>query len=140
MAMQVGGKKGGPKSDINITPLIDIVLVLLIIFMVLTPITQMGYDVRTPPKLEKLVAPPSADQIIVRMDRDGRIYINKDLIPAAQFPAKLQQVMQNRNAKIAFFAADGDLPWDKVAQFLDTCRDNGADNLGIVFDDLSPTT
>jgi biopolymer transport protein TolR len=135
MAMSVG-KSGGVKSDINITPLVDVVLVLLIIFMVAVPILQLGYEVQVPPKVESAVPPPSGDQIIVRMDRAGQIFINKQLIAANEFPAKLREVLTNRQSKLVFFAADGELPWDQVADFMDLCRHNGAENLGIVFEDL----
>ena len=127
-------------ADINITPLVDVVLVMLIIFMVATPLTQMGYGVQVPPKIETATPPPpSADQIIVRMDKDGRQYINKELISPTDFPGRLKQALTNRSSKVVFFAADGDLPYGKVADFMDTCRQNGAQNLGIVFDDLRPT-
>ncbi len=135
MAMSVGGS-GGYKTDINITPLVDVVLVLLIIFMVVTPLTQVGHETRLPPKLETQVVLPNTDQIIVRMDRDGRYYINKDLIPASEFPFRLQEVMQGRSSKIAFFAADGELEYGKVAEFLDMVQKNGAENIGLVFDDI----
>jgi biopolymer transport protein TolR len=135
MAMSVGGG-GGVKSDINITPLVDVVLVLLIIFMVVTPLTQMGYDVQVPPKVETAVPTPSQDQVIVRMDAQKRYYINKEQIPLAQFPQRLQEAMTNRQSKVVFFAADGELPYGDVAFFMDLCRDNGVQNLGIVFEDL----
>jgi biopolymer transport protein TolR len=135
MAMNVGGG-GGVKSDINITPLVDVVLVLLIIFMVVTPILQMGYEVQVPPKVESAVPPPSSDQVIVRMDLDGTTWINKMAIPRAEFPARLQEILKGRQTRVIFFAADGELPYDKVADFMDMCRHNGADNLGIVFEDM----
>jgi biopolymer transport protein ExbD len=138
MAMNVGSA-GGVRSEINVTPLVDVVLVLLIIFMVITPLLQMGYEVTTPPEVESAVPPPISDQIIVRLDRDGRMYINKEAIPAADFPRRLTEAMHNRESRVVFFAADGDLPFGPVAEFLDTCRNNGAKNLGIVFEDLSAT-
>ena len=65
--------RAGPKGDINITPLVDVVLVLLIIFMVVTPLLQMGYEVQVPPKVESAAPPPDmSDQIIVRMDAERR--------------------------------------------------------------------
>jgi biopolymer transport protein ExbD len=135
MAMNVGSA-GGVKSDINITPLVDVVLVLLIIFMVVTPILQMGYEVQVPPKVESAVPPPTSDQVIVRMDLDGTTWINKMAIPKNEFPARLQEVLKGRQTRVIFFAADGELPYDQVADFMDVCRHNGADNLGIVFEDM----
>ena len=136
MSMNVGGG-GALKSEINVTPLVDVVLVLLIIFMVVIPILQMGYPVDTPPENKTAaVVPPSADQLIVRMDRDGRTYLNKEEVPMAQFGGRLKQM--NRGKKIVFFAADGELPYGQVAEFMDLCRNNGAEKLGIVFDDIKP--
>jgi biopolymer transport protein ExbD len=136
MAMSTGGG-GGIRSEINVTPLVDVVLVLLIIFMVIIPILQQGYPVVTPPKSKDViirVAPP--DQIIVRLDREGRMYINKEEIARAQFATRLQTALTGREDKVIFFAADGDLPYGKVAEFLDFVRKSGAKNLGMVFDDI----
>lgn len=136
MAMNVGAS-GGVKSDINITPMVDVILVLLIIFMISVPLLQMGYPVQVPPKVEAAAPPPTMqDQVIVRMDAQGQTYINKQLIPRAQFGGRLREAMTGRQSKVVFFAADGELPFDKVADFMDECRDNGAENLGIVFEDL----
>jgi biopolymer transport protein TolR len=138
MAMNVGGG-GGVRSDINITPLVDVVLVLLIIFMVVTPLLQMGYQVQVPPKVEAAAPPPSGDQLIVRMDAEGKTYINKLQISPQEFPTRLQEALRGRTSKVIFFAADGELSYDKVADFMDLCRDNGAENLGIVFEDMRST-
>jgi biopolymer transport protein TolR len=136
MAMNVGAS-GGVKSDINITPMVDVILVLLIIFMISVPLLQMGYAVQVPPKVESSAPPPQmSDQIIVRMDAQGQSYINKSLIPRDQFGGRLREALTGRQSKVVFFAADGELEYDKVADFMDECRDNGAENLGIVFDDM----
>ena len=136
MAMNMGAS-GGVRSEINITPLVDVVLVLLIIFMVAVPLLQMGYAVQVPPKVESAAPPPQVnDQVIVRMDAQGQTYINKSLIPRDQFGGRLRETLNGRQSKVVFFAADGELDYDKVADFMDECRDNGAENLGIVFDDL----
>jgi biopolymer transport protein ExbD len=133
------GQGGSLKSEINVTPLVDVVLVLLIIFMVVIPILQMGYPVDTPPENKNAqFVPPSADQLIVRMDRDGRTFLNKEEVPMAQFAQRLKDM--NRGKKIVFFAADGELPYGQVAEFMDLCRNNGAEKLGIVFDDIKPTS
>jgi biopolymer transport protein TolR len=136
MAMNVGAT-GGVKSDINITPMVDVILVLLIIFMISVPLLQMGYPVQVPPKIQTSAPPPmQEDQIIVRMDAQGQTFINKAQIPMADFGGRLRQALTGRQSKVVFFAADGELPYDKVADFMDLVRDSGAENLGIVFDDL----
>jgi biopolymer transport protein ExbD len=127
------------KSEINVTPLIDVVLVLLIIFMVVQPMLQVGYEVDTPPEVKtNLPPPPSDDQIIVRMDASGKTFLNKEEVPIGQFAVRLGQALKGRSREIVFFAADGELLYEKVAFFLDLCRDAGAKKLGIVFDDIKP--
>lgn len=137
MAM-TGGKMGDMKSDINITPLVDVVLVLLIIFMVVTPLLQRGYETKVPPKTTGPSLPVASDQIVIRLAVDGGIFINRDQFTEREFPAKLAEVMKGRESRVAFFAADGDIPYEKVASFMDLCNDSGAKNLGIVLDDIAP--
>jgi len=137
MSMMTGGS-GTLKADINITPLVDVVLVLLIIFMVITPLVQVGYDTKVPPKTESTAAPPpSTDQIIIRLETDGRIFINKEEVAERDFPNRLRDVLKNRESKVTFFAAAGELPYDRVMAFMDVCRNAGAQNIGIVLEELS---
>src|SRR3984893_4894623 len=138
MAMEVRGGASGIKSDINITPLVDVVLVLLIIFMVAVPLLQMGYAVQVPPKVTTATPQPDADQIMVRLDEQGHAFINKTPVELAQFQGVLRSALTGRQSKVVFFAADGELPYDKVATFMDLTRDAGAQNLGIVFEDMRP--
>jgi biopolymer transport protein ExbD len=139
MAMEVRGGASGIRSDINITPLVDVVLVLLIIFMVAVPLLQMGYAVQVPPKVTTATPQPDADQIMVRLDEQGHAFINKTPVELAQFQGVLRTALTGRQSKVVFFAADGELPYDKVATFMDLTRDAGAQNLGIVFEDMKPT-
>ena len=109
MAMNVGAS-GGVKSDINITPMVDVILVLLIIFMISVPLLQMGYPVQVPPKIQTSAPPPmQEDQIIVRMDAQGKTYINRAQIPLSDFAGKLRTAMTGRQSKVVFFDADGEL-------------------------------
>src|ERR671928_114378 len=80
-------------ADINVTPLVDVCLVLLIIFMVITPVVQMGYLVKVPPKAPANL-PPSAvqDQIILRLQADKSVLINKDNVPVDQFPQRMREI------------------------------------------------
>lgn len=137
MSMAVGSPSGTLKADINITPLVDVVLVLLIIFMVITPILQMGYDTNVPPKDNTVSTPSTLDQVIIRLEGDGRIFINKEEVGEREFPTRLQQVLRGRESKVTFFAAAGTLSYERVMYYMDVCKNNGAQKLGIVLEELS---
>jgi biopolymer transport protein ExbD len=133
--MQVGGS-GSIKSDINVTPLVDVVLVLLIIFMVITPVIQMGYLVRVPPKAPANV-PPSAvqDQIVLRLAAGDRVFINKEELTMVQFPARIREVLHGNTSKMVFFSGARDVDYDATMKFLDLARASGAKNIGIIVED-----
>jgi biopolymer transport protein ExbD len=139
--MQVGGS-GSVKSDINVTPLVDVVLVLLIIFMVLTPAVQMGYLVKVPPKAPANL-PPSAvqDQIVLRLVSGGRVLINKEEMSVEQFPNRIREVLRGNTAKMVFFSGGRDVDYETTMKFLDLARQSGAKNIGIIVEDptSSPT-
>ena len=130
--MQVGGS-GSIKSDINVTPLVDVVLVLLIIFMVITPVVQMGYLVRVPPKAPANLPPAAVqDQIILRFMQEQRIFINKDEMTADQFPLKLRDVLHGNQSKMVFFQGAPENDYESTMKFLDMARLSGAKNIGII--------
>jgi len=137
--MQVGGS-GSIKSDINVTPLVDVVLVLLIIFMVLTPVVQMGYLVKVPPKAPANL-PPSAvqDQIVLRLAAGGRVLINKEEMSIEQFPNRIREVMRGNPSKMVFFSGARDVDYDTTLKFLDLARQSGARNIGIIVEDPMST-
>lgn len=133
--MQVGGS-GGMRSEINVTPLVDVVLVLLIIFMVLTPVVQMGYLVKVPPKAPANL-PPSAvqDQIVLRLAAGPRVLINKDEMSMEQFPARIRDVLRGNTSKMVFFSGAREVDYDTTMKFLDLARASGAKNIGIIVED-----
>jgi biopolymer transport protein TolR len=135
--MQVGGG-GSLRSDINVTPLVDVVLVLLIIFMVITPVVQMGYLVRVPPKAPANL-PPSAvqDQIILRLMPDNRILINKDEVAPDQFPQRIRDIIHGNTSKMVFFSGSPEVDYETTMRFLDMARASGAKNIGIIVEDPS---
>jgi biopolymer transport protein ExbD len=133
--MQVGGG-GSLNSSINVTPLVDVVLVLLIIFMVITPVVQMGYLVRVPPKAPANL-PPSAvqDQIIFRLLPEGRIMINKEEVSAEQFPNRVRELLHGNTSKMVFFTGSRENDYETTMRFLDSARNAGAKNVGIIVED-----
>jgi biopolymer transport protein TolR len=134
MAAVGGPAGGGYKSDINITPLVDIVLVLLIIFMVITPLLQMGYDVKVPPKATVENPPPAMDQLIVSLTLQNRIYLNKEPLDAQSLALRLGEILKNRRDKTVFFSADDGAVYGEVVKVMDIVRNAGANNIGIVLE------
>lgn len=135
MAMAgVGGAPGAYKSDINITPLVDVVLVLLIIFMVITPLLQVGYDVKVPPKATVDTPPPSLDQLIVSVTAGKTLYLNKERLDKQSLSLRLSEILKNRRDKTVFFSADDTVTYGEVATVMDLVRSAGANNIGIVLE------
>ena len=130
--MQVGGG-GSLQSNINVTPLVDVVLVLLIIFMVITPVVQMGYLVRVPPKAPANL-PPSAiqDQIILRLLPDNRMFINKDEVAPGDFAVRIHDIMHGNQSKMVFFQGSPDVDYDATMKYLDMSRASGAKHIGSI--------
>jgi len=133
--MQVGGG-GGLSKDINVTPLVDVVLVLLIIFMVMTPVVQMGYLVKVPPKAPANL-PPSAvqDQIVLRLAAGPRVLINKEEMSMEQFPSRIRDILRGNTSKMVFFSGGREVDYETTIKFLDLARASGAKNIGIIVED-----
>lgn len=128
---------GNPKSEINITPLVDVVLVLLIIFMVVTPLLQMGYDVKVPPKAQSDTPQPPADQLIVSLTTGNRLYLNKEEMNAQTLALRLDEILRNRRDKTVFFSSEDGANYGRVVQVMDLMRTSGVKTIGIVLDTVS---
>jgi len=135
VGMQVGTSK--VNSDINVTPLVDVVLVLLIIFMVVTPLLTRGYELDIPQKMENIEIPQeiASEQLIVTYTAAEGIFINKDSVARADFATRLEEILTGRRKKTVFFAAARELNYGEVVEVLDTVRNAGADAIGLVTDD-----
>jgi biopolymer transport protein TolR len=132
----VSGSVGEYKSDINITPLVDVVLVLLIIFMVITPLLQMGYDVKVPPKNinQPPNTPPPTDLIIVSLTPQNKYFLNKDEVTAQTLSLRLTEILKNRANKTIFFSGDDEANYGEVIKVMDLARNAGAKSIGIVME------
>jgi biopolymer transport protein ExbD len=133
MAMDVGGKKGGSKSEINVTPLIDIVLVLLIIFMVLTPSMLKHLPTMVPDKSEDdTPAGPPDSAIMVEYTAKRELTVNSESVAVELLAVKLQERLKARRQKVVFFKAEDKAPYGEVVRLLDIARGSGAETLAIV--------
>jgi biopolymer transport protein ExbD len=133
MAFSVGGARGRPSGEINVTPLIDIVLVLLIIFMVMTPVMLKELVAKVPQKSTELVPqPPGENPIIVEVDAADRIKLNGDAVAAEALGAQVGERLRHDRQKVVFFKIDDDASYGSAVRVMDVCKGAGAATLGII--------
>lgn len=133
MGMAVGGSKGS-MSEPNIVPLIDVLLVLIIIFMVITPTVPQGLDARIPqatqPKDVDKDVPPAA--IVVQLTANGNVLINQDKTSWDGLGARLENIFKQRAEKAAFVRGDDSVQFADVARAIDIMRGAGIENVGLI--------
>jgi biopolymer transport protein TolR len=131
--MAMGGQQDDrrPMADINVTPLVDVMLVLLVIFMVTAPMMQQGVQVNLPKADTKAMATPD-ETVVVTVDKSGKVFINKEEIPAADLRGKLTAMFATREKKEVFLKADAGVPYGEVVKAMADIKGAGIERLGMV--------
>ena len=134
MGMAVGGPSGGPKADINMTPMIDVLLVLIIIFMVITPLTPKGLEALIPQPSPPNAKQTDADQrtVVIVIDKNKNLMINSEPTDMNKLQSRLEEIFKTRAERVVFVKGDPDLEFEIVAKAIDVAHGAGIDKVGLM--------
>lgn len=138
MAMDIGGAKGGLKADINVTPLVDVMLVLLIIMMLIAPMLQQGVPVQLPKADNTTDKPETQDQTVLHIDRFGAFFVNSLPVREADLVSTIQRALEDKTEKIVLIKGDADASYGKVMEVMDDLREVQIENVGLITDPKTP--
>ena len=131
MAMQMGGS-GGVKSDINVTPLVDVMLVLLIIMMIVAPLLQQGVAVTLPIATNTSEKPETQEQTVVAITADKRFFVNAVQVQQNDLARRIETLLEEKKEKIVIIKADVDVEYGAVMEAMDTLRAAGIEDMGLI--------
>ena len=131
MAMNLGGG-GGVKSDINVTPLVDVMLVLLIIMMIVAPLLQQGVAVTLPVATNTSEKPETQEQTVVAITADKRFFVNAVQVQQADLGKRIMDLLEEKKEKIVIIKADEDVEYGAVMEAMDTLRAAGIEDMGLI--------
>jgi biopolymer transport protein ExbD len=130
--MDVGASKGGLKADINVTPLVDVMLVLLIIMMLIAPMLQQGVSVKLPQAANSADKPETQDQTVVAVTSDRRVYLNGVPLQEAELGTKIQTLMETKKEKVVLIKGDEETPYSSIMGAMDRLREANIENIGLI--------
>ena len=131
MAMQLGGG-GGVKSDINVTPLVDVMLVLLIIMMLVAPMLQQGVAVKLPQAANTVDKPETQEQTVLAVAKDGSFFLNAKPVTENDMGTRLNEILENKKEKIVLIKADEEATYAAVMSAMDQLRNAGIEDIGLI--------
>jgi biopolymer transport protein TolR len=131
MAISGRNDNRGIMAEINVTPFVDVMLVLLVIFMVTAPMMQQGVQVNLP-KADTKAMTPAEESVVVSVDKAGKVYINKDEVPAGDLKSRLATMFASRAKKEVFLKADAGVPYGEVVRTMADIKGAGIERLGMV--------
>jgi len=134
MSMNVGGGSGGVKSDINVTPLVDVMLVLLIIMMLVAPMLQKGVDVKLPQAANTTDKPDTQGQTVVGIQANKSIFLNSVPIRATDLGSRVADILSTATEKVVLIKADEDVDYATVMETMDNLRTAGVEDMGLITD------
>jgi biopolymer transport protein TolR len=134
MAMDVGAGKGGPKSDINVTPLVDVMLVLLIIMMLVAPMLQKGVDVKLPLAANTADKPETQEQTVLAVDARDRFYVNGIEVHKNEMADRIKAALEEKNERIVLIKGDTDASYRAIMAAMDDLRKAGIEDIGLITD------
>jgi biopolymer transport protein TolR len=134
MSMSTGGDQGGLKADINVTPLVDVMLVLLIIMMLVAPMLQKGVDVRLPQAANTTDKPETQGQTVVGIQANKQIFLNSVPIRATDLGSRVADLMATQTEKVVLIKADEDVDYGTVMETMDNLRAAGIEDMGLITD------
>jgi biopolymer transport protein ExbD len=134
MAMDVGGSKGGPKSDINVTPLVDVMLVLLIIMMLVAPMLQKGVDVKLPLAANTSDKPENEQQTVLAVDARDKFYVNSIEVSRAEMADRVKLALEEKTERVVLIKGDTDASYRAIMSAMDDLRKAGIEDIGLITD------
>jgi biopolymer transport protein TolR len=132
MAMNVGGARGGLNSEINVTPLVDVMLVLLIIMMLVAPMLQKGVNVVLPTARNTTDKPDQQEQTVVAVDSANRLWLNGLEVPKAEFADRVKAALEDKTERIVLIRGDQDALYSAVMEAMDSLRKANIENIGLI--------